>query len=150
MLRAVAFPLLAGVAFIVYQVITLIIHYQRQSAKAREWGAKRAPVMFKKDYLGIYNVREMLEADAAKVMPEFQIGRYEDICRREGRNVSTFEIIMPPGKTHFVTVEPENLKAILATQFKDFGLPEVRISDFIPMLGRGIVRTNLLSGLKCC
>ena len=35
---------------------------------------------------------------------------------------------------------PENVKAILATQFKDFGLPDLRIADFTPMLGRGIVR----------
>lgn len=85
----------------------------------------------------------MLDADNSKLLPDLNIDRYDRICRREKRNVHTFEMIMPPGKTHFVTCEPENLKAILATQFKDFGLPDVRINDFIPMLGRGIVSTSL-------
>lgn len=150
MIRAVALPLLAGAAFVVYQIITLIIHYRRQAAIAREWGTKRAPVLFKNDILGIRNVREMLEADKAKCMAEFQIQRYEELCRREGKIVNTFEIIMPPGKIHFVTLEPENLKAILATQFKDFGLPDIRIKDFTPMLGRGIVSIDFLSDPERC
>jgi len=33
---------------------------------------------------------------------------------------TTYEVRMP-ATTLYVTVEPENIKAILATQFKDFG-----------------------------
>jgi len=36
------------------------------------------------------------------------------------------------------TVEPENVKAILATQFEDFELGHVRRGNFFPMLGNGI------------
>jgi len=44
------------------------------------------------------------------------------------------------GKTFFNTIDPENIKAVLATNFKDFGLGE-RIEAFGPLLGHGIFTT---------
>ena len=41
-----------------------------------------------------------------------------------------------------MTVEPENLKAMLATNFKDFNLPDTRKTAFIPLFGRGIFTTD--------
>lgn len=40
------------------------------------------------------------------------------------------------------TIEPENLKAMLATQFNDFGLPPRRLNAFTPLLGNRIFTTN--------
>ena len=40
-------------------------------------------------------------------------------------------------RTIFSTIEPENIKALLATQFKDFGLG-TRHREFYPLLGDGI------------
>jgi len=37
------------------------------------------------------------------------------------------------------TIEPENIQAILAKQFKEFGLGETRNANFNPLLGHGIV-----------
>ncbi|CZS96200.1 probable cytochrome P450 52A12 [Rhynchosporium graminicola] len=45
------------------------------------------------------------------------------------------------GKSFYNTVEPENVKAILATQFKDFSLGE-RLQSFGPLLGQGIFTTD--------
>ena len=40
------------------------------------------------------------------------------------------------------TLEPENIKAMLATSFKDFGLSRRRQKAFIPLLGQGIFTSN--------
>ena len=40
------------------------------------------------------------------------------------------------------TVEPENLKTMLAVNFKDYGLGDRRKTAFIPFLGRGIFTTD--------
>lgn len=42
---------------------------------------------------------------------------------------------------HF-TSDPDNIKAILATQFKDFTLGPLRFNVFEPMLGRGIFTSD--------
>lgn len=41
-----------------------------------------------------------------------------------------------------MTKNPENLKAMMATSFKDFSLPDTRKSSFIPLLGHGIFTTD--------
>ena len=41
-----------------------------------------------------------------------------------------------------MTIEPENLKAMMATNFKDFNLADNRKDSFIPLLGRGIFTTD--------
>ena len=47
------------------------------------------------------------------------------------------------GKTLINTIEPENIKAVLATEFKNFGLGE-RQRAFDPLLGKGIFTTGML------
>ncbi|KAM5468368.1 hypothetical protein MauCBS54593_005110 [Microsporum audouinii] len=49
----------------------------------------------------------------------------------------TFSISMF-GKTIVMTREPENIKAILATQFEQFSFSASRYNSFLPMLGDGI------------
>jgi len=139
MRRAILLPLLAGVAFIAYHLIAFVIRYQKRAAKAREWGCKPAVTWDRTDIFGYKNVQELLKADNEKRMVDSQVERFEYLCKREGRICHTFQAIIPPGRMAWVTYEPENVKAILATQFKDFGIPRLRILDFFPMLGRGIV-----------
>ncbi|RDW75176.1 putative cytochrome P450 52A12 [Coleophoma cylindrospora] len=45
------------------------------------------------------------------------------------------------GRTFINTTEPENIKAILATNFKDFGIGK-RINAFGPLLGQGIFTSD--------
>lgn len=42
------------------------------------------------------------------------------------------------------TIDPENVKALLATNFKDFGLG-IRLDAFGPLLGQGIFTTGKFS-----
>ena len=139
MLRVFTLPLYAGVAFLVYHIVGLILQYRRQAIKARELGCKRPPALPCADPFGIQLARLLIKADNEKRMAQYQIDVLEEMSLREGRVCHTYSVTVPPGKTNFVTSEPENVKALLATQFKDFELPKLRILDFIPMLGRGIV-----------
>ncbi|KAG4419738.1 hypothetical protein IFR04_007145 [Cadophora malorum] len=45
------------------------------------------------------------------------------------------------GRSFYNTIDPENVKAILATQFQDFGLGQ-RQESFGPLLGQGIFTTD--------
>lgn len=55
-------------------------------------------------------------------------------------NVNSFQVTVL-GRTFISTIEPENVKAILATNFKDFGLGQ-REEAFGPLLGKGIFTSD--------
>lgn len=46
------------------------------------------------------------------------------------------------GQRHLFTVDPENIKAFLATQFEDYGKGERLHGDFAPFLGDSIFSTD--------
>ncbi|KAF2836541.1 cytochrome P450 [Patellaria atrata CBS 101060] len=48
----------------------------------------------------------------------------------------------PFGKRSVQTIEPDNIKAILATNFKDYELASGRYKQFSPLLGKGIFTTD--------
>lgn len=52
------------------------------------------------------------------------------------------------GQTVISTRDPENVKALLATQFQDFSLGQTRYDNFVPMLGEGIFTHTYGSGEK--
>ena len=63
----------------------------------------------------------------------------------------TYKRFQSYGNTFFInvlgthvcmTIEPENIKAILATKFKDWNLPDRRKRAFVPLLGHGIFTTD--------
>lgn len=45
-------------------------------------------------------------------------------------------------KNFIMTIEPENLKAVMANNFKNFNLADNRKATFIPLLGEGIFTTD--------
>jgi hypothetical protein len=47
-------------------------------------------------------------------------------------------------ESFFNTIDPENVKALLATNFKDFGLGQ-RLDALGPLLGEGIFTTGKVS-----
>ena len=46
------------------------------------------------------------------------------------------------GKTEVFTAEPQNLQAILATDFENFGVEPMRLFVFEPLIGKGIMSTD--------
>ena len=54
---------------------------------------------------------------------------------------STFQSVAL-GKTRIFTIEPDNLRAILSTNFKDWGVQPLRLPPWEPFLGKGVMDTD--------
>lgn len=91
-----------------------------------------------KDPLGIDTLKQSLAADKEKALPELSERRVQIISDIENRYVTTF-VLRNLGRSHVFTIDPKNIQAVLATQFKDFGLGAVRHDSLHPLLGTGIV-----------
>lgn len=114
-------------------VVTLLITYRR----ARKWylckklGAELAPI-FPKDKFTLMNSIAIGEV-LTKKRDGYLLQGLWDIFNDENQN-ATVKVL---GTEMFVTIDPENLKALLATQFNDFELG-IRHAHFKPLLGDGI------------
>ncbi|CZT17218.1 related to cytochrome P450 family protein [Ramularia collo-cygni] len=66
----------------------------------------------------------------------------DDIFGDDVRIASTTQRTQFEGTTSLLTVEPANVQAMLATQFKDFELGAMRINQFYPLLGSSIFTSD--------
>lgn len=135
----VAVGLWASVAFLLYKIACNILSSRRHARAARELGCKLPDKIQCRDPIGVENILNLLKADKECRFPQFLKDRSDAHCAREGRLVTTWRQNVL-GSINFHTVDPENVKALLATQFKDFGLGSARNDNFFPLLGKGIVR----------
>jgi cytochrome P450 len=77
-----------------------------------------------------------------KLLKEFKQHTTLESSRKRFDEYSTNTVMFPLlGETIIETREPENVKALLSTQFDDFGLEALR-KDAIPLVGRGIFTTD--------
>lgn len=95
------------------------------------------------DYFGIKNLRQAIDADKEKLLPRMWERRMREMQDIHGRYVTTFRINFLFSQSIF-TVEPRNIQAMLATQFKDFELGYRRREVLHPLLGTGIVCSLLI------
>jgi hypothetical protein len=139
--KSILLGLWAGVSFVLYKIISSIILSRRHAAIARQLGCQPAHPAKQAWYdpLGIANVTKLLKADKEYTFPQYLKGCVDAACEENGKVLSTFM-----GGESIFTIEPRNVQAILATQFKDFGLGERRNGNFSPLLGHGIVSNPLL------
>lgn len=135
---ALAFVLSFAAAAVVLQVIRMVFNSWQHSRNAKSLGCGSVPMYPSKDPFGIDNLKQSLVADKAKVVPELAEERVKIISEQEKRYVTTFSI-RNLGRTHLFTIDPKNIQALLATQFKDFELGSVRRISLHPLLGTGIV-----------
>lgn len=113
--------------YVLYSVVTLLL--DRRKAKAL--GCQPVHVLKNRLPLGWDLLQRFKAADAAGTLPE----EMANIFRETGHR--TFRASML-GSTFVNTVEPKNIQALLATQFRDFELGDLRRKTFFPMLGNGI------------
>lgn len=77
-------------------------------------------------------IQEIAAADKADAVPI----HFEDVAKKMAP-ATTWQMDLF-GKTSMMTIEPNNVKALLATQFKDFDLGPRRKGCFSPMFAHGI------------
>ena len=140
MYNAVLVVLWAGASFILYKIVAYIlteIHYRKQ---AKIFGCQ-PPYQFKLwDFQGIRNAQWVLAADKRMAIPDYLKARVDNACADEGRSIWTFGMKLL-GAPSIFTNDPKNVQAVLATQFKDFGMGVRRNGNFSALLGQGIVRS---------
>lgn len=88
-------------------------------------------------FLGIRGYRELMKTLKAKRAQEASVERFEEVG-------DTYASTMF-GRTVVDTRDPENIKAILATQFDQYYLGKGREDSFNPFLGQGIF-THIYGG----
>lgn len=65
-----------------------------------------------------------------------------DLIHRRNQQYGTIYSLKVASMSIVSTTEPEILKTVLATNFKDWNLPDVRKAAFNPLLGKGIFTTD--------
>lgn len=105
--------------------------------KARRWGCAPYPT-YPSDLLGIGLLKETLAADKADVLCPMFERRIAHISAREGRHVATLSW-MSLGRETCFTIDPENVRAVWATQFKDFVAGNLRWNVSHQLAGKNIV-----------
>ncbi|KAI8939591.1 hypothetical protein NX059_003355 [Plenodomus lindquistii] len=138
---SILLALWAIVSFVIYRIVASIIVSRRHAAVARRLGCQPGHKFRDNDPLGLIGVWRVIKADKEFRIPQFLQGRIDAECAKNGRNISTFTNGLMGAVAHF-TIEPRNIQAVLATQFKDFGLGERRNGNFSPLLGHGIFSTD--------
>ena len=127
-----------------YLIVTVVVLYiaynvsQRliKSARIRKLGA-RAPVRTSYAPWGIDLAYEVVTAALNDKTYEMWVGMFEKWCVPGHCTIEA-----GVGERVVLTADPENIKAILATQFKDYGKGEQFRKDWHAFLGNGIFTTD--------
>ncbi len=120
-------------AFAVWHLLVKrLLEKRRVAAEARRLGCQAPPRLPHKLPLGIAELREMLQAGREQLVPE--------VLRQRFANVGawTFSDSLFGMRGVYMTADPRNVQALLATQFADFEIGERRRGNFGPLLGDGI------------
>ncbi|KAI3404461.2 NUP192 [Candida oxycetoniae] len=99
----------------------------------KKFGAKRFANFETDGYFGFHIPFVLIKKKSEGTLIDFSAERYSKISRPDVPTL-TFKIFNIP---IVATKDPENIKAILATQFSDFSLG-TRHAHFLPLLGDGI------------
>lgn len=122
--------LLLTTYFLVTYIKSLIIAYNF----AKKHNCEPAPRIPQSErILGLANFRSLIRLAKAKQMLPDRVARHRELG-------NTFSLVSMGQKVH-ITAEPENVKALLSTQFTDFGVGR-RIDALRAFLGAGIFTTD--------
>ncbi|KUJ09796.1 putative cytochrome P450 [Mollisia scopiformis] len=128
--------LCVGATFCIYRLALYVIAAQRRNKIIRDNGCKPYKNYPHKDPIfGFDLFAENLRLSKTGGVLDIIVDRYARL------NTNTFSQLLL-GERFINTSEPENVKALLATQFKDFALPSRRKAALGPIFGHGIFTTD--------
>ncbi|KAH8707107.1 cytochrome P450 52A12 [Phaeosphaeriaceae sp. PMI808] len=127
-------PVAAG-ALLSYFLYTKIALYLARQRMIRENGCKPCPFRFNKDpFLGLDVMKKLINQTKQHISQQESQKRFETTM---GKTFQSRIITMPV----IATCEPENIKTILSTKFKDYSFGDRRAA-FTPLLGHGIFNAD--------
>jgi hypothetical protein len=127
-------------SYVVFKIVASILEERQHRARAKELGCEDIVPKLSRDPLGIANTVRLWKAFTGQTMPYYLMESYHKVNRKYSRHVQTasYDIL---GIPLIHTSDPKNIQAVLATQFKDFELSDLRTDVFRGLLGKGIVST---------
>ena len=135
----VSFIILLGglAAAAALQLASFIYTRVQQDRKAKVSGCEKAfyPPGF--GILGWTNFRNFMNAVNTFNMPGFLVERWQTMSQAYGAPLGTHRYSLL-GIENIHTVDPENVKALLATQFQDFEQGPIKRAIVEPVFGDGI------------
>jgi len=127
------YPAYVGVLICIF-IADRILKYVVAARFKKAHGCKPEPKLRQFErILGIGVFKAQMKAKEEKRLLEVTKNRFDEIGNTWSASVM--------GTVFTTTIEPENIKAVLATNFKDFGLGR-RILSFGPLLGSGIFTSD--------
>ena len=118
-------------AWLLVRLFLYALRERRYALEARRLGCLPAPQQQNELPFGLDYMWKGLKADRERQFPTYINERYA-LC---GNRTMHYTILGTPG---YLTCDPRNLQAILATQFRDFELGPYRRGLMRPLLGNGI------------
>ena len=116
---------------VVYWIGYSLYENRRHAKRAEQLGCKSPARRQHRLPLGIDLVWQLVQADKKQMLPNELLGIHKQMGK-----ASWIQQVM--GTDIIVSNEPENIKAVLATQFHDFEIGPQRRGNFFPMFGNGI------------
>ncbi|KAJ5121706.1 Cytochrome P450 E-class CYP52 [Penicillium atrosanguineum] len=113
----------------------------RHAQKSHRLGCGEVPLYSSQDPFGLSTLFETLEAAREKLLPHLAERRMALLSLQHDRYVSTFRLCQA-GRENLFTADPKNIQAMLATQFNDFSLGDMRRNVAEPVVGHGIFTTD--------
>ena len=123
--------LAAGILLFIQITSTYLVKPVRYLLKSRRLGCGPVPFEPTRWPLGIDIVRRGLRADREQRTPDFVTARFKAM------GCYTWRLSLL-GTSNFITAEPRNVQALLATQFDDFIMGTARRTNLKKALGRSI------------
>jgi len=133
----IAVVVLSG-TYLIYTVTRRSIRAYRRAIFKKKNGCKPVPFFPHKD--PIFGLDFFIEGSKLLKTGKF-LPRTQERWSLVNNGVYTYSHLVL-GNRLIVTIEPENIKTILATQFKNFQMPRTRLDNFVPFLGHGIFTTD--------
>ena len=131
------FSLLLGglLLFTLYLITSRVTTNRARQRVIKSNGCKPTAQLPHKDpFFGIDAIRDALRAAKAKTFLEFKQKHYELYGSTFSFRFSTLFAIS--------TIEPENIKALLYSNFEDYGVGSLRKNAFSPLLGNSILLSD--------
>jgi hypothetical protein len=128
----ITYLLSAAAALVVYSFISTVSTRRRHAAIAKQLSCEPAPIEYRADPFALINLVKLMWAHNNNRILEYLRGTFDDTSLRVDRTVYTYETKILGDKVIW-TCDPRNIQAMLATQFKDFELGQIRTGSFAPL-----------------
>lgn len=136
------------VAFLFHRLIQSIQARQRRAALATQWKCSTCIKLPLSDPLGLSNAREMLASIKKHQLHDLMRQHFKTVSKIARRSLHTFETTLAM-QNMWISCDPENVQAILATQFKDSGLGSIRLGVLRPLYVSEILLSSLRRHWSC-